>query len=179
MIFGIQQQTMRTITADCLHTEKRANQSTRVWATAARVGDCQGILTVVAMSYGGSNDAQPRTLVERVELFLRFLLITFKTIFQFEQLKGEQKRTGKKILLNVLIYMVPGITIFLLLPSVLFRYIETDWTYLDSVYYAFISLATIGFGDLVNGEHDMIMIHVERVNNLKNILSLFMLRRSG
>ena len=48
--------------------------------------------------------------------------------------------------------MVPGITIFLLLPSVLFYYVETDWTYLDSVYYAFISLATIGFGDLVNGE---------------------------
>lgn len=75
-----------------------------------------------------------------------------QNIFQFEQLKGEQKRTGKKILLNVLIYMVPGITFFLLLPSVLFQYIETNWTYLDSVYYAFISLATIGFGDLVNGE---------------------------
>ena len=76
----------------------------------------------------------------------------YKHVLQFEELKGEQKRAGKKILLNVLIYMVPGITIFLLLPSVLFHYIETNWTYLDSVYYAFISLSTIGFGDLVNGK---------------------------
>jgi hypothetical protein len=73
---------------------------------------------------------------------------------KFEQLKGEEgekKRTGKKIFLNVIIYMVPGVAVFILLPSVAFYLIEDQWDYLDSVYFAFISLATIGFGDLVAG----------------------------
>ena len=37
-----------------------------------------------------------------------------------------------------------------MIPSTLFYHIERDWTYLDSVYYTFISLATVGFGDLTN-----------------------------
>ncbi len=47
--------------------------------------------------------------------------------------------------------MVPGIAIFILLPSVAFYLIEDGWTYLDSVYFAFITLATIGFGDFAAG----------------------------
>ena len=43
---------------------------------------------------------------------------------------------------------------FILLPSVLFCQIENSWTYLDSVYYAFINMTHIGFGDLVNMHRD-------------------------
>lgn len=35
---------------------------------------------------------------------------------------------------------------------VLTDYTEFDWSYLDSVYYTYISITTIGFGDLVPGE---------------------------
>ena len=45
-----------------------------------------------------------------------------------------------------------GIFIFIILPSVLFYYVEDNWTYLDCVYYAFVSLTTIGFGDLVTAQ---------------------------
>ena len=50
--------------------------------------------------------------------------------------------------------MGAGISIFILLPSAIFYHTEIGWTYLDSVYYAVISLSTIGFGDLINGHSD-------------------------
>jgi len=51
--------------------------------------------------------------------------------------------------------MIPGVAVFLLIPSIAFCYIEEDWNYLDSFYYAFITLTTIGFGDFVAGELSM------------------------
>ena len=44
-----------------------------------------------------------------------------------------------------------GIIIFIMLPAIVFYHAESGWTYLDSVYYAVVSLSTIGSGDLING----------------------------
>ena len=49
--------------------------------------------------------------------------------------------------------MVAGIIVILLLPSIVFFYNEDRWTYLDCVYYALVSLATRGLGNLTNS-HD-------------------------
>lgn len=54
--------------------------------------------------------------------------------------------------LDVLIFLIPGVAVFLLLPAVAFLYIEDNWNYLDSFYFAFITLTTIGFGDYVAGK---------------------------
>ncbi|XP_037032476.1 open rectifier potassium channel protein 1-like isoform X4 [Bradysia coprophila] len=45
-------------------------------------------------------------------------------------------------------YLVPGIAFFIFLPACLFTYFE-DWPYVRSVYYSFVTLTTIGFGDFV------------------------------
>ena len=55
--------------------------------------------------------------------------------------------------MNTFICLVPGIGIFVLMPSVLFCLVEPGWTYLDSVYYTSISLSTIGLGDLVSASN--------------------------
>ncbi|OCT79548.1 potassium channel subfamily K member 17 [Xenopus laevis] len=45
-----------------------------------------------------------------------------------------------------------GLLLFLLLPPVLFKEVE-GWTYEEGLYYSFITLATIGFGDYVVGRN--------------------------
>lgn len=47
---------------------------------------------------------------------------------------------------RICLYLTPGIVIFIFLPACLFSYVE-DWDYVESVYFAFVSLSTVGFGD--------------------------------
>lgn len=49
---------------------------------------------------------------------------------------------------RIMLYLIPGIVVFLFLPACLFTYFE-DWPYSVSVYYSFVTLTTIGFGDYV------------------------------
>lgn len=53
---------------------------------------------------------------------------------------------------RILLYLIPGIVIFIFLPSCLFTYIE-GWPYSVSIYYSFVTLTTIGFGDFVPTFH--------------------------
>ncbi|GAB0094942.1 open rectifier potassium channel protein 1 [Sergentomyia squamirostris] len=50
------------------------------------------------------------------------------------------------LIAQIALYLVPGMLIFIFLPACLFTYFE-DWPYSVSVYYAFVTLTTIGFGD--------------------------------
>ncbi|CAL1685537.1 unnamed protein product [Lasius platythorax] len=52
---------------------------------------------------------------------------------------------------QILMYLTPGFVMFIFFPAFLFSYYE-GWTYDQSVYYAFVTLTTIGFGDLVAGQ---------------------------
>lgn len=47
--------------------------------------------------------------------------------------------------------LVSGLLLFLLLPPLLFCHME-GWSYVESFYFAFITLSTVGFGDYVIGE---------------------------
>uniref|UniRef100_A0A8C4RK46 2P domain potassium channel Talk-1 n=1 Tax=Erpetoichthys calabaricus TaxID=27687 RepID=A0A8C4RK46_ERPCA len=58
-------------------------------------------------------------------------------------------RQAIKILTNS-IFLMSGTLLFLILPPVLFSFVE-GWTYGQGFYYAFITLSTIGFGDYVIG----------------------------
>ncbi|XP_034946988.1 open rectifier potassium channel protein 1 isoform X2 [Chelonus insularis] len=52
---------------------------------------------------------------------------------------------------QILMYLVPGFVMFIFFPAFLFSYYE-GWTYEEAVYYAFVTLTTIGFGDYVAGQ---------------------------
>ncbi|XP_030071157.1 potassium channel subfamily K member 16 [Microcaecilia unicolor] len=64
--------------------------------------------------------------------------------------KGLEKKKVK--ILTMLFFLVTGIIAFLGIPPIFFMDME-GWTYREGVYYAFISLSTIGFGDYVAGSH--------------------------
>ncbi|EDW00972.1 uncharacterized protein LOC6559471 isoform X1 [Drosophila grimshawi] len=47
---------------------------------------------------------------------------------------------------------------YIVLGSVGYTFIETSWSYLDAFYFVFISMSTIGFGDLVPGNPFYVMV---------------------
>jgi hypothetical protein len=51
---------------------------------------------------------------------------------------------------DMILYLTPGFVIFLILPPFAFSHFE-KWSYMESFYYAFVTLTTIGFGDIVPG----------------------------
>ena len=49
------------------------------------------------------------------------------------------------------ITVLAGMILFIFIPSAIFMALESDWSYEDGVYYSFVTLSTIGFGDYVAG----------------------------
>ncbi|XP_068235361.1 potassium channel subfamily K member 2-like [Palaemon carinicauda] len=66
---------------------------------------------------------------------------------------------------DAICYLLPGFIIFLVLPSAVLVAVEQGWDYLDSFYYAFITLTTIGFGDYVGGrqETDYVLVWLYKI----------------
>ncbi|XP_015278565.1 PREDICTED: potassium channel subfamily K member 16-like [Gekko japonicus] len=62
--------------------------------------------------------------------------------------KGVKKKTTR--FLTLLFFLVMGILVFICVPSVVFQVME-DWTYGEAIYFTFITLSTIGFGDYIIG----------------------------
>ncbi|PZC77791.1 hypothetical protein B5X24_HaOG202981 [Helicoverpa armigera] len=58
--------------------------------------------------------------------------------------------TNLGMLGQIFLYLVPGFLFFIFLPACIFVVFE-GWDYVAAIYYAFVTLTTIGFGDLVAG----------------------------
>ena len=64
----------------------------------------------------------------------------------------ESLHVVSRVLVEASFWLILGISVFMLLPAAFFHYMENDkddWDYTDAVYYTFITLSTIGFGDMV------------------------------
>ncbi|XP_034254603.1 uncharacterized protein LOC117653210 [Thrips palmi] len=61
------------------------------------------------------------------------------------------QHNGMSLAGSIMLYCSLGLFVFMLCPSFIFMYFER-WTFDESLYYAFVSLTTIGFGDFVAGQ---------------------------
>jgi Ion channel len=64
----------------------------------------------------------------------------------------QRKEHNEKIAITVAsaVFLIPGLLLFIFIPAAIFTVIE-QWSYLDAFFYSFVTLTTIGFGDVVAG----------------------------
>ncbi|KAM9555616.1 potassium channel, subfamily K, member 16-like isoform 1-T1 [Guaruba guarouba] len=79
----------------------------------------------------------------------KMLSLLCKKLGKFLYEKGMRKKKIK--FLTLLFFLATGILVFLCLPSLFFQKTE-GWSYSEGIYFAFITLSTIGFGDYVVGK---------------------------
>ncbi|XP_061896472.1 potassium channel subfamily K member 17-like [Entelurus aequoreus] len=76
----------------------------------------------------------------------KYMLVTERNISNF--LEGKTgRRTCTCFLVHLVTYLC-GALFFLIVPMIVFQFRE-GWTYSQAIYYCFITLSTIGFGDFV------------------------------
>ena len=76
---------------------------------------------------------------------------------------GHGDNAGKKskvvvVVVESIVFIFFFTSLLMLIPAAIFTAMENDeegsWDYLNSVYYTFITLSTVGFGDMVPGTID-------------------------
>ena len=55
-----------------------------------------------------------------------------------------------KVWVQVSVFLVAGLPLFIFFPAIIFSAVD-GWSYSESVYYCFVTLTTVGFGDFVPG----------------------------
>ncbi|XP_018009522.1 potassium channel subfamily K member 2 [Hyalella azteca] len=118
-------------------------------------------ITITTIGYG---HLSPRTTIGQQFCILYSLFgiplntMVFVTLADFysdyvmtsEDRKGGNGRTTAQVVNRALVYLMPGLLLFLIVPALIMMEVE-GWTFLQSFYFAFITLTTIGFGDYVAG----------------------------
>uniref|UniRef100_A0A671LTM3 Potassium channel subfamily K member 6-like n=1 Tax=Sinocyclocheilus anshuiensis TaxID=1608454 RepID=A0A671LTM3_9TELE len=93
----------------------------------------------------------PFTMLVLTACVQRFMHpLTYGPISMCQRRAGLQQRTASVVHFIVLLVLV--VLCFFVVPALVFSTIEETWSFLDSFYFCFISLCTIGLGDFVPAE---------------------------
>ena len=95
----------------------------------------------------------PMTLLLFSIIVRKLLILLNTTYLWFRRKISSDRRSESKIRFIHLILILLFTLIFLfLIPSIIFMFLEENWSFIDAFYFCFISLTTIGLGDLVAGD---------------------------
>ncbi|XP_072932918.1 potassium channel subfamily K member 6-like isoform X1 [Epargyreus clarus] len=95
----------------------------------------------------------PLTLVLLSALVERLLLPATAMLRSLNAALGHLYRPFTIRLVHLTIIVTMLVVFFLLIPAAVFAALEPEWDYLDSFYYCFVSLTTIGLGDYIPGDY--------------------------
>ncbi|KAK4883721.1 hypothetical protein RN001_007040 [Aquatica leii] len=94
----------------------------------------------------------PLTLVLLSALVERLLIPTVWFLQFLNSRLGHLYQSFNIRIFHLLIMVAIFLIFFMFVPAVIFAACEPEWDYLDSFYYCFISLTTIGLGDYIPGD---------------------------
>ena len=95
----------------------------------------------------------PLTLVLFTALVERLMILTNALLQLLADRYGHIYSAFHIRLIHIVILLTFLIMVVFLVPAAIFSYIEDSWNFLDAFYYCFISMATIGLGDYIPGDH--------------------------
>jgi len=95
----------------------------------------------------------PMTLLLLSMIVRKLLIVVNHSYLWFRHRWNCERRSESTIrIVHLLILILFFLALFFIIPSIIFTYLEDDWSFIDAFYFCFISLTTIGLGDLVAGD---------------------------
>jgi potassium channel subfamily K protein 1 len=95
----------------------------------------------------------PMTLLLLSIIVRKLLIFLNNTYIWFRRKVSSERRSESKIrFIHLVLVLLFSLIFLFLIPSAVFIFIEDDWSFIDAFYFCFISLTTIGLGDLVAGD---------------------------
>jgi potassium channel subfamily K protein 1 len=95
----------------------------------------------------------PMTLLLLSIIVRKLLILLNNTYLWFRRKFSSDRRSESKIrFIHLLLVLIFTIIFLFIIPSIIFLYLEENWSFIDAFYFCFISLTTIGLGDLVAGD---------------------------
>ncbi len=87
-------------------------------------------------------------------IIVRKLLILLNNSYLWFRMRFSSGRRSESNVrfIHVSLVLLFSLIFLYIIPSIIFIFLEENWSFIDAFYFCFISLTTIGLGDLVAGD---------------------------